>query len=139
MNVWLLLLFVMASGAAKGISDAFMFERMQDWQNKYSREPESGFLVERPRSGLYGWYHRAFGLGFRERFLFAGTALVAFTDGFHFFDSLRQSLVFGAIATATFLEPLPASGVAALIALLWVARSAGFHASHQLARKKLAE
>lgn len=78
---------------AKAFSDASFFELPDQWMNKYAKDPESGLLVPAPNTGLYGWYHRLFGLKYRERFLFSATALVKFTDPWHWWESVMITIL----------------------------------------------
>lgn len=74
----------------KNLPDYHFFGAL-NWTRKYKREhlDAGGFkFSDPPKSGLYAKYHRFFGLKYKEKFLFSGTALIFLVDGWHFFQFL---------------------------------------------------
>lgn len=95
MEILILLLPPAFFGLLKALSDASFFELPNQWENKYKKEPESGLLIEAPKKGIYGLYHRLKDLTYQERFPGSATVFVWLTDPFHFFEHWQGWLVSG--------------------------------------------
>lgn len=104
MEYWIMIVPCFIYGLSKAISDASFFELPNQWVNKYAKDPESGLLIEAPKKGYYGWYHRVNGLKYRERFYLSATALVFVTDPWHFWQQIMIWTVrLTALYAATFI------------------------------------